>query len=114
MVETDVFPPARSSAPDPSIFLPYTTEDINFEDEYEEYMSDLGWGDANDFENASAWHRFPVEFQHFADGISDSESIVSIGDLGDDASTSSDRDSETVDENRNDWEVRAFLKLKFG
>ncbi|KAF9055024.1 N1221-domain-containing protein [Hymenopellis radicata] len=106
MVEADVFPPARSQAPDPSIFLPYTTEDINFEDEYEEYMSDIGWaegGTAADFGGASAWSRFPTEFAaDIADGISDSESIVSIGDLGE--QMASERDSETVDENRNDWE----------
>ena len=37
IVEADVFPPLRSQAPDPSIFLPYTNEDIAFEEEYEEY-----------------------------------------------------------------------------
>lgn len=108
IVEADVFPPARSQAPDPSIFLPYTTEDINFEDEYEEYMSDIGWaegGASTEFEGTSAWSRFPTEFAaDIADGISDSESIVSIGDLGE--QMSSDRDSDMLDENRNDWEVR--------
>ncbi|KIY73791.1 N1221-domain-containing protein [Cylindrobasidium torrendii FP15055 ss-10] len=102
--DADVFPPARSSAPNPSIFLPYTTEDINFEAEYEEYISDLGWDFANEGSEGSTsmWSRFPTEFQHMADNISDSESVVSIGDLGDDLGTS---DGETVlDENRNDWE----------
>ena len=32
IVEADVFPPVRAQAPDPSIFLPYTTEDIAFEE----------------------------------------------------------------------------------
>ena len=41
-VDPDVFPPVRAQAPDLSIFLPYTTEDIAFEEEYEEYLSDLG------------------------------------------------------------------------
>ena len=27
------------------MFLPYITEDIAFEEEYEEYLSDLGWSD---------------------------------------------------------------------
>ncbi|KAK0453809.1 hypothetical protein EV421DRAFT_1700823 [Armillaria borealis] len=107
IVDADVFPPARSQAPDPSIFLPYTAEDINFEDEYEEYISDLGWSDEQGgplFEGTSAWHRFPVDFAaDIADGISDSESIVSIGDLGDDARLNRD-ESQGHDENRNDWE----------
>ncbi|KAG7097243.1 hypothetical protein E1B28_004613 [Marasmius oreades] len=111
IVEADVFPPARSQAPDPSIFLPYIPEDISFEEEYEEYISDLGLfedsnADPSLFVGMSAWSRFPAQFaQDIADGISDSESIVSIGDLGDEARLEHNRDdSEVVDENLNNWE----------
>ncbi|KAG5654067.1 hypothetical protein H0H81_007793 [Sphagnurus paluster] len=110
VVDSDVFPPARSQAPDPSIFLPYITEDIAFEEEYEEYLSDLGWSDdqTNEgslFTGGSAWHRLPSFASDIADGISDSESVVSIGDLGDDARLDPNQDDrDAVDENLNDWE----------
>jgi len=110
VVDADVFPPPRSQAPDPSIFLPYITEDIAFEEEYEEYLSDLGWSDPHHsadgplFGGTSAWSRLPTFASEMADGISDSESIVSIGDLGDERSLDASRDDrDTVDENRNDW-----------
>ena len=112
-VDVDVFPPLRAQAPDPSTFLPYATEDIAFEEEYEEYLSDLtksedtsGTTGAALFGGTSAWHRLPHIGDEIADGISDSESIASIGDLGDarlDVGNDSDKDS--VDENRNNWEV---------
>jgi hypothetical protein len=111
IVDSDVFPPARSQAPDPSIFLPYITEDIAFEEEYEEYLSDLGWSDEQSSDGAlfggtSAWHRLPKYATDMADGISDSESIVSIGDLGDDPRLDPSRDDHDVaDENLNNWEV---------
>lgn len=110
VVDSDVFPPARSHAPDPSIFLPYITEDIAFEEEYEEYLSDLGWSDEQSadgplFGGTSAWHRLPEYAAHMADGISDSESIVSIGELGDDVRLDTNReDHDVVDENLNNWE----------
>jgi len=120
VVEADVFPPLRAQAPDPSIFLPYITEDIAFEEEYEEYLSDLGWHDEpttphpdstqNGGQPQSAWHRLQVpEFvTDIADGISDSESIVSIGELGDDTRMDSmdagREDGGVPDENRNNWE----------
>ncbi|KAJ3840755.1 hypothetical protein F5878DRAFT_52130 [Lentinula raphanica] len=116
IVEADVFPPARSQAPDPSIFLPYIPEDISFEEEYEEYISDLGWSeehtDGSLFSGGgggggtSAWSRFPEEFvADIADGISDSESVVTIGDLGDEARLDPSRDDpDVVDENLNNWE----------
>ncbi|KAH7868803.1 uncharacterized protein C8R40DRAFT_1268994 [Lentinula edodes] len=110
IVEADVFPPARSQAPDPSIFLPYIPEDISFEEEYEEYISDLGWTDeqtdGSSFGSASAWARFPEEFAaDITDGISDSESIVTIGDLGDETRLDPSRDDpDVVDENLNNWE----------
>ncbi|KAG6866536.1 hypothetical protein C0991_003080 [Blastosporella zonata] len=110
-VDSDVFPPARAQAPDPSIFLPYITEDIAFEEEYEEYLSDLGWSDSESNEGAlfagtsSAWHRLPAFASEMADGISDSESIVSIGDLGDDTRLDPNRDDgDVADENLNNWE----------
>jgi hypothetical protein len=114
VVEADVFPPLRAQAPDPSIFLPYITEDIAFEEEYEEYLSDLGWSDepTHDhplFGGHSAWHRLQVpEFGHdISDGISDSESIVPIGELGDDARLDIGRDDRDIpNENMNNWEVR--------
>ncbi|KAG1773964.1 hypothetical protein EDD22DRAFT_976044 [Suillus occidentalis] len=87
VVEADVFPPPRSQAPDPSIFLPYTTEDLAFEEEYEEYL------------------RLPELVSSIADNISDSESVVSIGDLGDDSRLDVGRDDRDIpDENLNDWE----------
>ncbi|KAF7331855.1 hypothetical protein MKEN_00065600 [Mycena kentingensis (nom. inval.)] len=86
IVDADVFPPPRSQAPDTSIFLPYITEDIVFEEEYEEYLSDLGSQEQSD--GPLSWHRLPVTE---ADGISDSESIVRD-------------DPEVVDENLNNWE----------
>ncbi|KAF9076476.1 hypothetical protein BDP27DRAFT_1442530 [Rhodocollybia butyracea] len=110
IVDADVFPPARSQAPDPSIFLPYIPEDISFEEEYEEYISDLGWSDEQTdgslFSGSSAWARFPAQFAaDIADGISDSESIVTIGDLGDETRLDSSRDDpDVVDENLNNWE----------
>ncbi|KAL6309627.1 hypothetical protein BKA93DRAFT_814558 [Sparassis latifolia] len=112
-VDADVFPPLRAQAPDPSIFLPYVTEDIAFEEEYEEYLSDLGWSDEQYasqqqgplFGGTSAWHRLPEFASDMADGISDSESIVSIGELGEEARLDSGRDDREVpDENLNNWE----------
>lgn len=110
-VDADVFPPLRAQQPDPSIFLPYVTEDIAFEEEYQEYLSDLGWsdqpvsaGEATTGSNASAWSRLPE--LDIADNISDSESIVSIGELGDEARLNVDREDRDVpDENLNNWEV---------
>ena len=120
VVEADVFPPLRAQAPDPSIFLPYITEDIAFEEEYEEYLSDLGWHDEpttphpdnvqSSGQPQSAWRRLqaPEFVRDIADGISDSESIVSIGELGEDARMDSldagREDGIVPDENRNNWE----------
>lgn len=39
-LDADVFPPLKSRAPDTSIFLPYTGEDLAFEDEYEGELKD--------------------------------------------------------------------------
>jgi hypothetical protein len=115
VVEADVFPPLRAQAPDPSIFLPYITEDIAFEEEYEEYLSDLGYNDVHaegqlfGGASASAWSRLPKFASEIADGISDSESVVSIGDLGDEARMEGGRDDRDIpDENKNNWEVRTF------
>ena len=109
-VDADVFPPLRAQQPDPSIFLPYVTEDIAFEEEYQEYLLDVGWSEqpatAGEVpgSNASAWSRLPE--LDIADNISDSESIVSIGELGDEARLNVDRDERDVpDENLNNWEV---------
>jgi len=108
IIEADVFPPSRSQAPDPSIFLPYIAEDIAFEEEYEEYLSDLGFTD-EETQNAaggtSAWHRLPELVSEMTEGISDSESIVSIGDLGEDTRLDSGRDErDAINENLNNWE----------
>ncbi|KAG5352526.1 hypothetical protein C0989_001839 [Termitomyces sp. Mn162] len=112
-VDSDVFPPARAQAPDTSIFLPYITEDIAFEEEYEEYLSDMGWSESESVTTdgplfpggTSAWHRLPAFASEMVDGISDSESIVSIGDLGDARlDTGRDDDRDGVDENLNNWE----------
>ncbi|KDQ64661.1 hypothetical protein JAAARDRAFT_234148 [Jaapia argillacea MUCL 33604] len=110
VVEADVFPPLRAQAPDPSIFLPYIPEDIAFEEEYEDYLSDLGWSDeqaaeAPLFGGTSAWHRLPEFASEIADGISDTESIESIGELGEEARLDVIRDErEALDENVNNWE----------
>ena len=115
-VDADVFPPLRAQAPDPSIFLPYVTEDIAFEEEYEEYLSDLGLSDHPAADSVplpvsrSAWSRLPEFATDIADSISDSESIVSIGELGDDSRLDASRDDRDVpDENRNNWEVRSLV-----
>lgn len=108
VVEADVFPPPRSQAPDPSIFLPYTTEDLAFEEEYEEYLSDLGWSDEQvappPSTSTSAWHRLPEFVSNMTDNISDSESVVSIDDLGDDTRLEGREDRDIPDENVNNWE----------
>ncbi|KAF7313579.1 hypothetical protein HMN09_00514200 [Mycena chlorophos] len=110
MVEADVFPPPRSQAPDPSIFLPYITEDIAFEEEYEEFLSESLGSDSEQsgdgsFAGTSAWHRLPSYAAEIGDGISDSESIASIGELGDDARLDpATDDPEVVNENLNNWE----------
>ncbi|CAL1700892.1 unnamed protein product [Somion occarium] len=105
-VEADVFPPLRAHAPEPSIFLPYVTEDIAFEEEYEEYLSDLGWSDQQHPEGGSAWSRLPEFAADISDSISDSESIVSIGELGDEArlKINSEEQESVPDENLNNWE----------
>ncbi|THV05469.1 hypothetical protein K435DRAFT_647364 [Dendrothele bispora CBS 962.96] len=114
IIEADVFPPTRSQAPDPSIFLPYIPEDISFEEEYEEYISDLDWSEEQSngplfggtSGGTSAWSRLPEFAADITGDISDSESIVTIGDLGDEGRLDSNRDDgETVeDENLNNWE----------
>ncbi|KAI6117629.1 hypothetical protein EV401DRAFT_2057754 [Pisolithus croceorrhizus] len=111
IVEADVFPPPRSQAPDPSIFLPYTTEDLAFEEEYEEYLSDLGWSDEQmsgaappSTSATSAWSRLPVFVSNMTDNISDSESVESVGELGDDARLEGRDDRDIPDENMNNWE----------
>ncbi|KZP00033.1 hypothetical protein CALVIDRAFT_510034 [Calocera viscosa TUFC12733] len=124
--DADVFPPMRSRASDPSIFLPYIPEDTAFEEEYEDYLSDLsddgyqdGWGsplnrspvssphdERPPTKAASAWQQLSTGGLDVADGISDSESIVSIGELGDDARTNAADSSQIIlaDENVNQWE----------
>ncbi len=111
VVEADVFPPLRAHAPDTNIFLPYITEDIAFEEEYEEYLSGLGWTDGPSHAHGtdgqsggtSAWHRLPDLASEIADGISDSESIVSIGELGDESRDIGREGGEIADVNN--WEV---------
>ncbi|KAH9938243.1 uncharacterized protein B0H18DRAFT_966229 [Fomitopsis serialis] len=116
--DADVFPPLRAHASESSTnFLPYITEDIAFEEEYEEYLSDLGWFDDRHQHHTSgqvplltsggtsAWSRLPEYASDIADGISDSESIVSIGELGDAARMDVGKDDRDVpDENVNNWE----------
>ncbi|EKM80457.1 hypothetical protein AGABI1DRAFT_120468 [Agaricus bisporus var. burnettii JB137-S8] len=107
--DIDVFPPPRSQAPDPNNFLPFITEDIAFEEEYEEYLKDLGYSDAETtdlplFGGTSAWSRLPFETD-MADGMSDTDSVPSIGELADDSRLDPNRDDrDIVDENRNNWE----------
>jgi len=119
-IDPDVFPPVRSRARDPAIFLPYIPEDIAFEDEYEEYLHDLGLSDDHpglsgspSSQGLSAWQRLsmftPADIG--TDTISDSESIVSIGELGPEQ-RSEDAALAGHDENVNDWEV-IELSVKF-
>ncbi|KAI9508666.1 hypothetical protein F5148DRAFT_1352615 [Russula earlei] len=111
VIEADVFPPLRAHAPDTTMFLPYITEDIAFEEEYEEYLSDLGWSDGPSHGHGvegqsggtSRWHRLPDLASEIADGISDSESIVSI-ELGDESRDIGRDGGEIADENLNNWE----------
>ncbi|KAL4241945.1 N1221 and DUF3402 domain-containing protein [Abortiporus biennis] len=116
-IDADVFPPPRAQAPDPSIFLPYVTEDIAFEEEYEEYLSDLGFSDLQTSEGPSstALDKKLSELD-IADNISDSESIASIGELGDDSRLDYvGADKDIPDENRNNWEhmsPKAIAALK--
>ena len=113
--QQDVFPPLRSQAADPSIFMPYPTEDIAFEAEYEEYLFDLNSsGSAPGTQGPSAlynaarasWNRLPNE-RPIGDGISDSESVASIriGELSErtlgDGKTEVQDDSEV---GKNNWE----------
>ena len=116
VVDSDVFPPARSRAPDHSLFLPFIPEDIAFEEEYEEYLSDLGWADDQiSADNSmftggtSAWHRLPNFVSEMTEGISDSESVVTIEDLGDEGHLDAGN-SKVVDENVNNWEVSGFSR----
>lgn len=88
-------------------------EDISFEDEYEEYMNGLVLSNDQYAEDpllggTSAWQRFPANIG--AEDISDSESIVSIGDLNDDPTSNAD-DIDAVDENLNNWEVRSLVLI---
>lgn len=114
----DVFPPLRSRVSDPSSFVPYTTEDLGFEEDYEDYLLDLdqageppfpgAWSQEGGGELANAWHRIEHFAGGLADDISDSESVVSIGDLGEEVrndGTVSESDGELVDQNVNNWEV---------
>jgi hypothetical protein len=113
VVEADVFPPLRAQAQE-SIFLPYIAEDVAFEEEYEEYLNDLGIStDIPSSEGAhgvhsSAWSRLEEYGAHVADGISDTESVVSIGELGEERLDVQGDDDRTAaeDENVNNWEVR--------
>ena len=107
-VDADVFPPLRAQTTEQSIFLPYVTEDIAFEEEYEEY---LRWSETSDTnaQGSSAWSRLPELVHDLADNISDSESIVSIGELGEDARLDTAKETRDVpDENVNNWEVSVF------
>jgi len=111
-VDNDVFPPLRSHAPDPSIFLPYIPEDIGFEEEYEEYLTDLGISDDQPDKDAAGSNTSASEFGYtawtklanlpnMADNISDSESVISIGELEEESRLG---EVGTRDENINDWE----------
>ena len=113
--QQDVFPPLRSQAADPSIFMPYPTEDIAFEEEYEEYLFDLnsagsapGTQDSSTLYNTTTapWNRLPNE-RPIGDGISDSESVasISIGELSE--RTLADGKTEVQDDSevgKNNWE----------
>lgn len=77
---------------------------------------DLGFGQPGQSQEirdrTSAWHKLASFPTDITDAISDSESVVSIGDLGDvrggDGSASDDG-SSSGDEGANSWEVRHQL-----
>jgi hypothetical protein len=110
--DPDVFPPPRSHAVNNSAFLAYIPEDIAFEEEYEEYLSDLGMAEDPAVRRdgtiptspGKAWAKLE-SLPNLADNISDSESVVSFGDLGEESRFD---EKEPRDENRNDWEVWMF------
>jgi hypothetical protein len=117
-VDTDVFPPIRSQAANNSTFLAYIPEDIAFEEEYKDFLSDLGMsedfssrrdGGLASFPGSTAWAKLE-RLPNLADNISDSESVISIGDLGEETRF---EDKEARDENRNDWEVCSYFSLSF-
>lgn len=123
VVEFDVFPPVRSHAPDQNLFLPYIPEDIAFEDEYEDYLSHLGLSDEHSSVETSlfgkggagsnAWTQLPTFVSQMTEGISDNESVVSIGDLGDENRLDATRDEREVEnENVNNWEVRHVFEAR--
>lgn len=107
--QQDVFPPLRSQVADPGIFMPYPTEDLALEEEYEQYLFDLNASHppGPTKEGFPAWNHLPVEGP-IGDGISDSESVVSIGELTDNTladgkTTVEDADSTEV--GKNNWEA---------
>lgn len=124
MEAADVFPPTRAQASS-SIFLPFIPEDIAFEEEYEEYLSDMGFSSGLSEQDASfsssslggahtsAWQRLPKLVSDITDNISDSESIPSIEELDEAGKLlDPDRESGEVNENLNNWEVRCrFLRF---
>ncbi|CAG7848847.1 SubName: Full=Probable Protein required for hyphal anastomosis (HAM-2) {ECO:0000313/EMBL:CCA68099.1} [Serendipita indica DSM 11827] len=106
---SDVFPPPRSQAADPSIFMPYPSEDLAFEEEYEEYLFDLHSSsvppDMVTTDTAPAWTELPSD-QPLGDGLSDGESVASLGDeledkTGPDGETLLPSDTEV---GKNNWE----------
>lgn len=112
-VDLDVFPPIRSQARDPSIFLPYISEDVGLDDFDEEYLRSLGLTDdhggltpGGSAKGLSAWQRLSMftSADIGADAYSDSESIVSVGELGPEQRL----DEGSADENINNWEVRVI------
>lgn len=122
---SEVFPPLRSQVADPGIFMPYPSEDLAFEEEYEEYLFDLHAGGGPGYTNqvsggvvnldmvssdrAPSWSELPND-QPIGEGISDSESVVSIGDglVADftDGKAVLKEDSEV---GKNDWAVSAII-----
>ena len=120
-LEMDVFPPLRSRVSDPSSFVPYNSEELGFDEEYEDYLLDLNsddqtpeppfpgfWSHEGGGELANAWHRIETLAGGLTDNMSDSESVVSIGDLGEEVrhdGTISESDGESIDQNVNNWEV---------
>jgi len=115
VVEADVFPPLRAQIPDRSNFLPYMAEDLAFEEEYEDYLTDLGLTGPHEEHPGSeglplfggTWHHPHFRVPEMNDGMSDSESIGSIVDFGDETKLDvsvADSDRDSIDENRNNWE----------
>jgi hypothetical protein len=109
--------------------MPYPSEDLAFEEEYEEYLFDLHAGgghggytgqagagrpmnlDMVTTDRAPSWSELPND-QPIGAGISDSESVVSIGDgLVADFTDGKAVLKEDTEVGKNDWAVSILIHV---